>query len=1029
MAEALFSNTIDEVISLSEYISLYDAGVAKTTASYIDTSRLTSLSASMFKDYSELTYASFPNVINMGYDVFMNCKKLSEIHLPIFSSHILPSAFANCSMLYNFDCNNYVNIENAAYGFYSCRALQSIKVTVANYIIPTSVFYSCGNLKTVDFKYSGIYNSQANRFVDAYAFYNCSNLQSINISRFNKISDYAFYNCRTLYNLQANELITVGSSAFYNCTNLYEIYGYSLQEIDNDAFNGCYHLTNINVSKVTNISDRAFYYCSGLSSNTFSFPELISIGSGAFHQAVRFGIVKKITANKLLSLSQFAFEYYRLSSAINWINGGDYSANSVYMSVEFNSLENIPSYGLRVIVDKLYLPNCKRVEHHALAVESYYSSSSNSTWYLKVGGPKEINLPECTFFGMDNINGQYIYSISMPKVSSFWFSNMFIKRYSTTSYSPNYRVISVQSDYYAYNLETLYMPRVSLMTLLNIGSSVSKYCSKLTTLGISATSFYDSYITDYLPNLQNLIINCRSTYGNINSITFCFSSLDISSLNIKLVRDTVVTGNQALSIAKNTNYSCSYLTNIDITDFTMLASSVYIPDNIQSFNVGNIVDFTDTNLRLSAFSENSYITDFRFTSFEELYCASSTSSRGIGFYGFTNLSQVRFPLLSGTKFAAYNFVFSNCPNINELYLPNFEKSLKIACYEGNNLSYLNLNKCNKLSMYFDTETHFDYISMPAIISYSHNASSEYGYIYISTTSSSLFTVSSLYLNNCERIYMAFSTNWYTLGTVQDLYLPNLSYFNMVGGPYANYEYSASSRAGFYNNFKNLYMSKCTYINIKYSNSIDYLSYDASNISYFSVFAPLSSIKNIQMTLHNSTTQSAFYLHKVSGDLSGLTINALYSLEFPIPYTDYNVHISTIDVKCSSVLTIIAGRTLSRYYDTVTGEQLVIHDNTIFHDTMLYEADTINTVSNSSVHIAVNNLLRLKATNGITISQPLYTPTLVIDHPGSSVLCSLPSNYISVYGDSEAYPVVVVPSAAYNAYLSAWSEYHISIVSS
>ena len=95
----------------------------------------------------------------------------------------------------------------------------------------------------------------------------------------------------------------------------------------------------------------------------------------------------------------------------------------------------------------------------------------------------------------------------MPKLLGFNFLNMFTRRYSYTSYaSYPYRVYSSQTDYSAYNLEKLFMLKVPLASLLSLGSSTSKYCSKLTTLGIKTNIFNETYIADYFPNLKNLII-------------------------------------------------------------------------------------------------------------------------------------------------------------------------------------------------------------------------------------------------------------------------------------------------------------------------------------------------------------------------------------------------------------------------------------------------------------------------------------------------------------------------------------------
>lgn len=174
---------------------------------HISASNCTSIGSFCFYN-TNLSEASFPSVINMGWCAFSACLNLSYINFPLLEN-IPDNAFMGCSRLNNINIPQCLNIGIAA--FASCKSLTSISFSLCT---------SLGN--------------------------------------------YAFQSCSNLTNVYFPECQTIGQSCFYNNINLTSIYFPKVTSIGTGAFSSCNNLSQVNFSILSNL-DACFQYCFNLS--------------------------------------------------------------------------------------------------------------------------------------------------------------------------------------------------------------------------------------------------------------------------------------------------------------------------------------------------------------------------------------------------------------------------------------------------------------------------------------------------------------------------------------------------------------------------------------------------------------------------------------------------------------------------------------------------------------------------------------------------------------------------------------------
>ena len=186
----------------------------------------------------------------------------------------------------------------SAGGFFSgCGSLRKIIYEGENLTsIPIYTFYNCLCLKFDNWDFSEVTG------IEQYAFYNCGNLTSINIPECTSVGNYAFRStylkhiqltsctsvgnyafayCYSLESVNMPKFQTISDRMFYSCINLTSINIPECTSVGNYAFSGCRFFTEINIPLCTSVGDYAFNGCFFLKKTTFA--DNCTFGANAFN--------------------------------------------------------------------------------------------------------------------------------------------------------------------------------------------------------------------------------------------------------------------------------------------------------------------------------------------------------------------------------------------------------------------------------------------------------------------------------------------------------------------------------------------------------------------------------------------------------------------------------------------------------------------------------------------------------------------------------------------------------------------------
>lgn len=140
---------IDELDTLMVHSPSLYIGGKKITDKIIIPDGVTSISASAFRNCTELTSITIPDsVTSIGYYAFRGCSSLTSITIPDSVTSIGERTFHNCSSLTSIIIPDSVeSIWNGA--FYNCTGLTSVTIGSGVRFIAHDVFRYCENLNTV----------------------------------------------------------------------------------------------------------------------------------------------------------------------------------------------------------------------------------------------------------------------------------------------------------------------------------------------------------------------------------------------------------------------------------------------------------------------------------------------------------------------------------------------------------------------------------------------------------------------------------------------------------------------------------------------------------------------------------------------------------------------------------------------------------------------------------------------------------------------------------------------------------------
>lgn len=239
---------------------------------------------------SNITYANFMSVTEIGYQCFSSCSLLSSVIIPNAVS-IGSSAFDGCIALRTIDLPNVETISN--YAFFSCATLSSISLPKAT-DVGAYAFTKCTALSAIDLpKALYIYSSA---FSDCTALtsislpkveriYSCAfantALETLSLPNITLLSDYALANMSKLKSVYLNIGEISYTTVFWECSSLTDVTIENMSILKGGLLTNCQLLTNISLPSVTIVSDNAFY------KGKFSYVDLpmaSNIGTLAFYK-------------------------------------------------------------------------------------------------------------------------------------------------------------------------------------------------------------------------------------------------------------------------------------------------------------------------------------------------------------------------------------------------------------------------------------------------------------------------------------------------------------------------------------------------------------------------------------------------------------------------------------------------------------------------------------------------------------------------------------------------------------------------
>jgi hypothetical protein len=187
------------------------------------------------------------------------------------------------SLFMNSELEEFPKMENLqeieSYAFAYCNNLESVTIPLSVDEIYGHVFYSCKNLKEVDFGKI--------TYLGGAAFAQCSSLKEAHLPQTCRIlCRFAFSNCKSLEIFSTPYLEEIGECAFYKCTALKKIntskaesivyYSNTLnaESINYHAFYKCSSLERITLSKDSSIGEYAFEDCTALEDVSFGYGDI-----------------------------------------------------------------------------------------------------------------------------------------------------------------------------------------------------------------------------------------------------------------------------------------------------------------------------------------------------------------------------------------------------------------------------------------------------------------------------------------------------------------------------------------------------------------------------------------------------------------------------------------------------------------------------------------------------------------------------------------------------------------------------------
>ena len=216
----------------------------------------------VFANCTALESVTLPTgITSVGREIFSKCTSLESITLPSDWTSIPNGTFEYCEKLEEIVWPTADVVEIGYDAFIGCKKLTSSNFDIPSTVkkIGSSAFKNCTGLTKVTIP-EGVEEISSNMF------YGCTGLTSVNLpSTLTSIGSFAFYGCSDAFSTVdiPSGVTTIGQSAFKDCTSITSVHIPStLKTIDNSLFYGCSNLSELTIDEgVETIETYAFLGC------------------------------------------------------------------------------------------------------------------------------------------------------------------------------------------------------------------------------------------------------------------------------------------------------------------------------------------------------------------------------------------------------------------------------------------------------------------------------------------------------------------------------------------------------------------------------------------------------------------------------------------------------------------------------------------------------------------------------------------------------------------------------------------------
>ena len=650
--------------------ALLNKSYAKVNLDLSETTELTSIGSSAFKDCSKLTSVVIPDsVTSIGGWAFYNCSSLESVVIPDSVTSIGDYAFQYCSSLTSVVIGDSVTSIGSS-AFKDCSNLTSVVIGDSVTSIGDSAFSNCSSLESVyitdltawmNIKFSSSYANPLSNGAKLYL--NGSLVTDLVIpDSVTSIGDYAFEGCDSLTSVMIPDSVTsIGDYAFEGCDSLTSVMiPDSVTSIGSSAFYNCSSLTSVVIpDSVTSIGGWAFYNCSSLESVVIP-DSVTSIGRGAFRYCS--SLTKVIIPDNVTSIGGMAFE-------------GCSKLTSVVIGDGVTSIGDMMTFRYCSSLTKVIIPD------NVTSIGGMAFEGCSKLTSVVIGD------------GVTSIGGSAFYNCS--SLTSVTFKDTNNWSYTSNSDYTGGTAVDVtntaqNATYLKSTYDDKYWYKYSETTVTVTADNVTDAISKLSKGGNHTVKVTGAITADIITSIKTALNNNFSAYVNLDlSDTIGLTSIGNSAFYNCSSLTSVVIPDGVTSIGEYAFRYCSSLTKVIIPD-SVTSIGYYAFEGCDSLESVYITDLTAwMNIKFSSYanplSNGAKLLYLNGNLVTDLVIPYSVTS--IDEYAFNGCSSLASVTISNSVTSIGSYAFNGCNNLTSVTISNSVTSIGERAFSGcNNLT-------------------------------------------------------------------------------------------------------------------------------------------------------------------------------------------------------------------------------------------------------------------------------------------------------------------------------------------------------